>query len=275
VLTAVFKPDTEPEDAGVVINEIMYKPSDNRDSKDWIELFNGSAKAMDVSGWTLKDDDDDHAFRLPAETVLPAGGYLVLCNSVTAFTAAYGSVPALVVGDVDFGFGTPSDQVRLFDASGALVDSVEYSTTSPWPSDANGTGKSIELLHPDLDNTLGVNWRSSVDSGTPGAPNGTGTAVGNIVERVPFTLSCFPNPVAAGADVSVYCEISEPGRIVFSITDVSGKHVSTLPQSEYNVGEHHIRLSTRGLAPGQYFLRAKLFTSDGNTTQGVPLIIVP
>jgi len=279
-LVARFEATTSSTVA-VVINEIMYKPSDDRDSKDWIELFNGSAKAVDVSGWTLKDendddeddDDDDHAFRLPAGTVLPAGGYLVLCNSVEAFTTAYGSVPVLVVGDVDFGFGTPSDQVRLFDASGALVDSVEYSTTSPWPSDANGTGKSIELLHPDLDNTLGVNWRSSVDSGTPGAPNGTGTAVGNIVERVPFTLSCFPNPVAAGADVSVYCEISEPGRIVFSITDVSGKHVSTLPQSEYNVGEHHIRLSTRGLAPGQYFLRAKLSTAVRESIQLITFIV--
>jgi len=77
---------------------------------DWIELFNPTAAAVDVSGWGLKDSDSTRTFRFPVGTTIPAGGYLV------AEEAAFG-----------FGLGA-ADDARLFNQFGALIDGVTWTT---------------------------------------------------------------------------------------------------------------------------------------------------
>ncbi|HKY40195.1 MAG TPA: lamin tail domain-containing protein [Polyangiaceae bacterium] len=72
---------------------------------DWTELVNVGSVAGDISGWVFKDNDDSHAYTLPAGTILAPGAYFVVEE------AAQG-----------FGLGA-ADSARLFDATGALVDS--------------------------------------------------------------------------------------------------------------------------------------------------------
>ncbi|MEN6335646.1 MAG: lamin tail domain-containing protein [Phycisphaerales bacterium] len=65
-----------PEPGSVVINELMSNPSAK--ASDWIELFNTTDRAIDVSGWFLSDDDADLTkYRIADGTSIPAGGYLV------------------------------------------------------------------------------------------------------------------------------------------------------------------------------------------------------
>ena len=51
------------------------------------------------------------------------------------------------------------------------MDIVEYDDIAPWDTLADGTGPTLELNHPSLDNTLGENWSASQGYGTPGAVN--------------------------------------------------------------------------------------------------------
>ncbi len=169
--------DTQPEssdgiEAGVVINEINYNSLDSFDPDDWVEIFNSSSDTIDLGSWLLKDenDDDDHIFTVPSNTLLLPGQYLVFCTNTIKFTALFPDVSSYY-GDLGFGLSGGGDLVRLFDYNGLLVDIVEYDDVAPWDTLADGSGPTLELNHPSLDNTLGENWSASQGYGTPGAVN--------------------------------------------------------------------------------------------------------
>lgn len=49
------------------------------ESSDWIELFNSANEAVDISNWSLSDDDKEPGkWKFPETTSIPAKGYLVI-----------------------------------------------------------------------------------------------------------------------------------------------------------------------------------------------------
>jgi len=157
-------------DYGVVINEINYNSSDSFDPEDWVEIYNISSDTLDISSWLIKDDNDDHIFTIPSNTLLLPDQYLVFCNDTISFKALFPDVNQYF-GDLGFGLGGGSDFVKLFDSSELLVDAVEYDDTAPWPTESDGNGPTLELINPSLDKALGENWAASDGYGTPGAVN--------------------------------------------------------------------------------------------------------
>ncbi len=157
-------------DAGVVINEINYNSLGSYDPDDWVEIYNSSSNTIDIGSWLLKDENDDHIFTIPLNTLLLPNQYLVFCTDTIKFTALFPDVKPYY-GDLGFGLGGGGDIVRLFDYNGLLVDIVEYDDIAPWDKLADGSGATLELNHPSLDNTLGENWSASQGHGTPGAVN--------------------------------------------------------------------------------------------------------
>ena len=167
--------DTQPDssdiiDGGVVINEINYNSLDSFDPDDWVEIYNSSNETIDLGSWLLKDDKDDHIFTIPLNTLLLPNQYLVFCTDTIKFTALFPDVNPYF-GDLGFGLGGGGDIVRLFDYNGLLVDIVEYDDIAPWDTLADGSGPTLELNHPSLDNSLGESWSASQGYGTPGAVN--------------------------------------------------------------------------------------------------------
>jgi hypothetical protein len=151
---------------GVVINEINYRPSI---PGDWVELYNPTDETIAIGLWMLKDDNDDHVFTIPENTIISANDFIVLCKDVAAFENLFSEVNN--IGDFGFGLGG-GDQVRLFDSSEQLVDKVEYDEEDPWPTEPDGTGPILELIHPSLDNNRAENWAASnSNNGTPGEIN--------------------------------------------------------------------------------------------------------
>lgn len=162
-VTAVFRPASN---AGMVIHEINYNSSSGFDPGDWVELYNNSTSALDISLWTFEDSGS--TWTVPAGTVIPSGGYLVLAEDVNQFSSVYGA-GITVVGDLGFGFSGGGELLRLRDDSGVLVDEVDYDDSAPWPTAPDGTGPTLELIDPNLDNSDGANWQaSSAVGGSPG-----------------------------------------------------------------------------------------------------------
>lgn len=110
-----FPLTASPEDPNwlpttVVVHEILSRPATG--GEDFIELHNPAAAPADLGGWWLSDDfRTPRKFQLPAGTVIPAGGHLV----VTGAQLAAGSVP--------FSFSSTGDEACLsaVDAGGALT----------------------------------------------------------------------------------------------------------------------------------------------------------
>ena len=214
----------------VVINEIYYHPlyvapSDtcHRDCSDhlqWLELHNRSTdSSVDLTGWQLTKGV---VFDFPAESSIVAEGYLVVASDRASFLSAYPDIdPAIVLGDWSRDLSHSSDTLNLRDRLGNLVDHVKYGDGKPrndeeeedgiddrtfrgsdWPLDSDGTGSSIELIHPGLDNRLGGTWASSAPAGTPGSANGTfdvapAPVVGDVEHSPPIPTSAEPVIVSA------------------------------------------------------------------------------
>ena len=154
-LTAIVAPTADSVDAAtstsdsptlhhIVVSEILADPpagssgdangDGTRDvyQDEFIELFNAATVPVDLSGWHLSDDDTHGAarFRFPAETILPAGAYLVLFGGGTP-----SGIPGLVfVDDGRIGNGLTNGKDRLLliapDGPDTLIDLTYASATN-------------------------------------------------------------------------------------------------------------------------------------------------
>ena len=111
---------------GVVLNEIVYDDA-STDDREFVELYNSSKSAIDISGWELQLWDQNNAttykkkYTIPANTQIAAGGYYVLGSA---------KVPNVsqVIGTTNL-FENSQEGLVLFDTkSQKIADSVCYET---------------------------------------------------------------------------------------------------------------------------------------------------
>jgi len=219
-------------DSNIVINEIMYQPADSANSEDWIELYNPDSHEIDLSGWKLMDNDAGHTFHIPDGTILKGLSYMVLSRDTLRFLDVNPGVETLI-GNFNFGFGLP-DKVRLLNRDSEVIDSVYYLSTAPWPSDCDGTGNSIELINPKLNNVLGENWESSkILLGTPGRENSVYLDVQNH-DLDNDNYKCFPNPFQEKLKINII--MNDTQRLNIQIFNIYGKNVKTILDNKLITG---------------------------------------
>ncbi|MGA9597137.1 MAG: lamin tail domain-containing protein [Acidimicrobiia bacterium] len=165
-------PNTCATGTKVVITEIMQNPNAVPDSRgDWFEIYNPNDSAVDLSGWTIKDDDiDRHTITGPL--VVAPHEYAVIGRN--GDPGANGGVPVDYVTGSDILFHNNFDELNLIDPAGVRVDRVVWDDGRTFP---DPTGASMSLMDAGADNNIGSNWCRSTtpfgdgDLGTPGAAN--------------------------------------------------------------------------------------------------------
>jgi hypothetical protein len=247
-----------------MINEIMYNAPNDMDTKDWIELYNPQSTAQDVSRWVLKDDNNAHAFTIPSGTVIPAGGFRVLCADTAAFRQFHRDVPG-ISGNVPFGFGG-NDQVRLFSSAGQLVDSVAYDNNGRWPGEPDGRGYSLELIGPAKDRTVPESWAKSVRiGGTPGGVNrmtGIEESPGGIRPDRFALEQNYPNPFNPVTRIAY--ALPRAGRVQLSVYDLRGRRVLELVDGlRQPAGRFSMEVDGKTLPSGIYVYRIQIVYDDG------------
>ena len=169
-LSGTFSIVAPPTLYNIVINEIMYNPptAQGPDTDyEWMEIMNNETFPVDISGWKITTAID---YTFTAGTVLQPNGYLVIAVKPDTIINFYGITN--VVGPYTGGINNTGELIELKDASLNVIDAVTYGIIAPWPPEPNGTGKSLSLLDPDLNNSLPESWVASTeDYGTPGIPN--------------------------------------------------------------------------------------------------------
>ncbi len=120
--TAKEDPKDDPiKDQDIKINEVNSSPD------DWVEIFNDGEKTVDLSGYEIRDDSDDHRFKISDGVTLEAGKFYVV-EANTAGTIYDDTAKQYVSGNFQDAVGLGGgDSVRLYDSSSALID--EYSWT--------------------------------------------------------------------------------------------------------------------------------------------------
>lgn len=252
----------------VIFNEINYKSANDFDTGDWVELYNIDESEADISGWVFKDSDDNHIFDIPAGTIIQPGGYLVLCSELPLFRLLYPDLEN-AIGDFSFGLSSSGELIRLYNHSGALIDSVVYGNDSPWPAEPSGQGPSLELKNPFLDNTLGENWAASENHGTPGAINSCFVSNSIVENEDGILVNVFPNPSNGHFQIDFMCRDS--GNVIISIFDFTGKLVHEFSY-ETDIPITSIKLD-EVLTVGLYIIRVNIQTATENYSTSKKLMI--
>ncbi|NEQ98339.1 MAG: hypothetical protein F6K30_16740 [Cyanothece sp. SIO2G6] len=135
----------------VIINEVFYDPASGlsgdangdgtRDvfGDEFIEIVNTGNSPVDLSGWTLGDDDGS-PFTFPDGTILAVNQAAVLFGGGTP-SGTFGN--ALVFTDdgrIGNGLSNSGDLVELRDSDGQLIDSVGYGGAG---AVSGGSGQSV------------------------------------------------------------------------------------------------------------------------------------
>lgn len=155
-----------PQPRDVVINEIMYAPSSP--SNEFIELYNRSSEAVQLSRLQYADDGRDFSPVTPTDSLLEPGAYAVLARDTTAFKQNFPSVGFLAPDGWD-ALNNGGDTVVLRDApSGTVIDEVPYD-----PSWGGSDGDALERIDPDgpSDRARNFGTAEAQAGATPGAQN--------------------------------------------------------------------------------------------------------
>ena len=154
-------------DSTVVFNEVMYNPSGTGEELEWIELHNQLALDMDLTKWSLRGGVE---FEFPADTVVPADGYLVVASDPAALAAATGFIEA--IGPYTGALSNGGEFVELRNNSRRVMDVIDYRDGGQWPVGPDGSGATLAKIDEQWSAAFPGNWRTSEQlGGTPGQQN--------------------------------------------------------------------------------------------------------
>ncbi|MEN6578290.1 MAG: lamin tail domain-containing protein [Phycisphaerales bacterium] len=242
--------------AEVVINELHTNPDLKTELVEFVELHNWGTQDADLSGWSFVEGV---FYTFPNGTTLAAGGYLVVAQDREQLKVKFGTERITLPDDRVLGpYGGALDgdgeRVVLCDASGAIVDEVDYQLGFPWPTVGDpvpevspGRGPSLQLMNPRSDNNLGGSWKSAY-------PTPTEANAGVLVENLPphvRQVRHSPKQPRSGEVVTVTAKITDDdgvaGVTLYYQVVAPGAYVART-DSQYGVGWVGVAMRDDGLA---------------------------
>ena len=135
--------------ADVVINEIAWAGTAASTSDEWIELYNTTDEAIDLTGWALVFGETTIDLGGEANVTIEAGGYFLLERTDDG-TVSDVDADVLYTGSLS----NAGVVVELRNAAGEIVDWVDASETG-WPAGTSGDEEppyaSMERVDPSSD----------------------------------------------------------------------------------------------------------------------------
>jgi hypothetical protein len=141
-------PNAPPRVGPVVINEIMYNPTGG--GSEFIELLNVTSAPIDLGGWSLAGAN----FTFPGGYVIGGRSLVVLLKtnttSVSSFRVNHQIASEIPIYAHDFVLENEGEALCLYKPNTTEldppfeVDRVRYNDKSPWPTEADGEGPSLE-----------------------------------------------------------------------------------------------------------------------------------
>lgn len=149
------------EDRGnIIVNEIMYAP--NNSEPEWIEIYNKSAKEINLNGYRVADNSDT-VNAINEDIKLKPNQYLVIADD-SLITQYYLPFPNLIISKLPT-LNNSGDKIIVMDSLNRVIDSLEYF------SDWGGTnGNSLEKIDASLSSLEKESWINS-NFPTPGKIN--------------------------------------------------------------------------------------------------------
>jgi hypothetical protein len=142
----------------LVISEINYNPFNvggaNTDSIEFIEIFNKGTTPIALGGLEFTRGIIG---TLNQASLGPKQAIAVASDSIRSKRFYGGNFQQW---RSDF-LSNGGELIYFSNSRGNIIDSVLYDDVSPWPTAADGTGYSLELIDPNIDNNVATNWKIS------------------------------------------------------------------------------------------------------------------
>jgi hypothetical protein len=196
-------PDVTVYTNSLVISEIMYHPVPatpaetamgfTDDDFEFVEIFNSAATPIDLTDVRFTKGID---FNFTPGTQLAPGAYLLVVRNVAGFTHRYGSDHPVAGSYGPDQLRNSGEEIKLSYGAGTTIHSLSYLDTTPWPTAADGTGPSLQLIAPESrpDHALPQNWQASTaPHGSPGRPDSTNESLTFAVWAALLGLPSDPN----------------------------------------------------------------------------------
>lgn len=201
-----------------LINEFVANPSGADTDKEWIEIFNASGAAVNLSGWII-NDGSNHA--ISGSSTIPAGGYAVVCRNADAslnggVTCHYTAALALAnSGDRNIvlrdNLGNEINSISY--ADGSIVEGASrYRDAGTWQNSTSG-------------------FYNGSDYGTPGSVNVAEEEVvdaeksGSLNANVSLTLLDINALVQQdSANISFHVNANGTGTVQYGMTNAYGQN---------------------------------------------------
>jgi len=207
-----------PASERVVINELHVDPDVKTERVEFVELHNPDASDVDLTGWYFSSGI---LFTFPAGAILPGGGYVVVAQDPSQIELKWGagrfSIPEeFIFGPYGGKLSNEGERIVLCSPDGQIVDEVVYQLGFPWPTvgypvpeNTQGSGCSMQLVHPAFDNDLAGSWRSAFPS--PLAQN-SDVFLENIPPHI-RQVAHTPKQPASGQVVTVTTKVTDPDGV--------------------------------------------------------------
>lgn len=144
---------------------------------------NNVATGTDISGWTVTQANATITYTIPAGTVIPANGYVIIARNATkaAFETFWNVTLASNVVYLTTAGAFPqingSENYTLKNASGTVIDGPTISTSA-------SAGQDLRRTDPCTAANLTSNWTiSATTSANPGSGAGAGCAKGVVINE--------------------------------------------------------------------------------------------
>jgi len=204
----------------VIINEFFCRPDSNQ--TEFVELY--TSRQIELKNWSLSDNTQrPHVF--PTVTLLP-DSYLVVSTD-SSLLQEFPEIQTLVVPPEGFpSLNNSSDAIYLYDATGAIIDSLVYEET--WPIT---DGRSTEKFRPDFTSNDPQRWGLAVNEEgmTPGTINSV--YFGSLPDKGSLLLT--PNPFSPDGDgiddiLNIHYRLPfSQATVRVEIFDVIGRTIAT------------------------------------------------
>ena len=171
-----------PAGDNILLSEVGYHNTANDPGAEWFELFNPTASAIDISGWTITDGEG--VVTVPATTIIASGAYFIGAHTTATFNSLHpGVIVDLEYGPIDVGsiaLANSGDELTLADDMASIVDFVSWEGhTVGWNNPIANSGETIVRVSI-TDTDLEGDWLSNQ------VPS---PATGNLVALAPVPAS--------------------------------------------------------------------------------------
>ncbi len=213
----------------IVINELMASNTvtvkdEFNQYDDWVELYNKGTQAVNIGGYYITDDAANLTkWTFPANTTIPAGGYLIVWADEDSSQNSAGKYHA------NFKLSKSGEYVALLNTTGHLLDNVTFGQQVDdrgYARIPNGTGNFV------------------IRGSTYGKNNESANATNDVENIGKITLA--PNPTTGdltistdGDPLSNLSVLNSMGQLITAVKGIDTQHytldLSNLPNGFYFV----------------------------------------